>query len=242
MDIYWLQQTAADVPANDDWLSGSEAERLHGMRIPKRRGDWRLGRWTAKRAVLEYLAGRSCLCAMPDIEIHPAQTGAPEVLVTGLGDMPSLSISHCSGMAICAVAQPHAELGCDLESIELRSPTFVTDYFTEREQELLTHASAEARPLLSTLLWSAKESALKALRSGLRLDTRSVEVSFPAAVRGPDGNHGPKLELRSSPGWQPLRVCCCQARVFHGWWQAEDNMVRTMIASPPPFPPHRLQV
>jgi len=50
-DVYWLEQTEADVPAEDDWLSEREAVRLGRMRIPKRRADWRLGRWTAKRAL-----------------------------------------------------------------------------------------------------------------------------------------------------------------------------------------------
>ena len=33
IDVCWLEQTAADVPAADDWLSAGEAERLSGMRF-----------------------------------------------------------------------------------------------------------------------------------------------------------------------------------------------------------------
>ena len=67
-------------------------------------------------------------------------------------------------------------LGCDLEVIEPHSDAFITDFFTAEEQALITKASAEDRFLVATLLWSAKESALKALHAGLRLGTLSVAV------------------------------------------------------------------
>jgi hypothetical protein len=37
MDVYWLEQTRPDVPADNNWLSASEALRLNDMRIAKRR-------------------------------------------------------------------------------------------------------------------------------------------------------------------------------------------------------------
>ena len=86
-----------------------------------------------------------------------------------------------------------AELGCDLEIIEPRSDAFVADYFTTEEQALIARASAADRPRLLALLWSAKESALKALHEGLRLDTRCVIVS-------------PFDESFDLNGWSPLRV------------------------------------
>ena len=55
MEVYWLEQSAADVPAEDEWLSESERTVLAGLRFPKRRADWRLGRWTAKCAAAGYL-------------------------------------------------------------------------------------------------------------------------------------------------------------------------------------------
>jgi 4'-phosphopantetheinyl transferase len=54
MDVYWLDQTQADVPAGDEWLCAREAACLARLRFAKRRADWRLGRWTAKRALAAY--------------------------------------------------------------------------------------------------------------------------------------------------------------------------------------------
>ena len=100
----------------------------------------------------------------------------PKCVLRGRAETVTISISHRNGIAICAVAVGIVKLGCDLEIIEARSDAFIADYFTAEEQELIAQGRQEDRLLLVSLLWSAKESALKALHVGLRADTRSVEV------------------------------------------------------------------
>jgi 4'-phosphopantetheinyl transferase len=224
MDVHWLEQASADLPAADDWLCAGEAVRLSGMRFAKRRADWRLGRWTAKRAVSIYLDLPADPQSLARIEIRPAASGAPEVF---LGDDPApvtISISHRAAVAACAVAGLAAMLGCDLEIVEPRSDAFAGDYFTAPEQELLAQASPADRLRLLALLWSAKESVLKALRLGLRIDTRFVAVDpFVAQVSG-------------GSDWRPLRAHH-DGLIFHGWWRQTGDLVRTMVAAPPPARP-----
>ena len=55
MNIFWLEETDADVPSENDWLTPSEVLRVNAMRFAKRRSDWRLGRWTANLALATYL-------------------------------------------------------------------------------------------------------------------------------------------------------------------------------------------
>jgi hypothetical protein len=88
MDVYWLEQTQADVPGADDWLSASEAIRLNDMHIAKRRADWRLGRWTAKRALAAYLDVPGDSQAITGMEIRPAPSGANNILRTLVADPP----------------------------------------------------------------------------------------------------------------------------------------------------------
>jgi 4'-phosphopantetheinyl transferase len=145
-----------------------------------------------------------------------------------------ISLSHCAGIAVCAVAPHGAALGCDLEVIEVRSEAFVADYFTAEEQALVAQAPASDRPRILALLWSGKESALKALRAGLRLDTRSVLVM--PAEEGEECLRDPAEELRVD-GWHPLRVHYWHDHVFHGWWQETGSLLRTLVAAPPPVPP-----
>jgi len=234
MDVYWLEQTEADVPAENQWLSAGEMLCLAGLRFAKRRTDWRLGRWTAKRALAAHLNLPADLSALANIEIQAATSGAPEVYLLNQPASVTISLSHRAGAAMCTVARAEASLGCDLEMVEPRSDAFVADYFTANEQALVSQELAEKRPLLITLFWSAKESALKALRHGLRLDTRCMDVSpvDSTARHACDGRQNPypvSLLAPVSDGWRPLRVRYQGDRVFRGWWRSTDHMVRTVV-------------
>ena len=217
-DIGWLLASMAEVPAevpeDDGWLTPAERERLAGFGVPSRRADWRLGRWVAKRAVAAFLGG-----TREPIEIRAAADGAPEAFLAGKPAPVVLSISHRNGFGLCAVAAPSVALGCDLERIEPRSDEFVEDFFTAGEQAWLHRHPAADAPLLANLIWSAKESALKALRQGLRLNTRLVEVCLPAGA--------------GAGAWSPLSVRShATGETFHGWWRSLDGCVLTVAAAP----------
>ena len=220
MNVYWLEQTEADMPQENDWLSENEAVCLAGMRFAKRRADWRLGRWTAKRALSVCLDVPANPQVFRKMEIRPAPSGAPEVFFANQPASVTVSLSHREGRAACAVAISRVEMGCDLEIAEPRSDAFVSDYFTPEEQALVERAPANDRARLLALLWSAKESALKALHEGLRLDTRCVTVS-------------PFVTTFDLNGWRSLQVRYAGGRIFQGWWQHADNILRTVVAAPP---------
>jgi 4'-phosphopantetheinyl transferase len=245
MDVYWLEQAEADIPQENDWLSQSESIRLGSLRFAKRRADWRLGRWTAKCAVAAYLNLPAHPRVLAQIEIRPAPSGVPEVFFASKPAPATISLSHRAGTAICAVAAPGVVLGCDLEMIEPRSDAFVSDYFTADEQALVARTPAANQPGLLALLWSGKESALKALRVGLRLDTRCVIVS-PGDDAVPQGDdQGECVGVSALPfalscgrdDWRPLRVRYAGGCVFHGWWMSASKLVCTVVADPPPIPP-----
>jgi 4'-phosphopantetheinyl transferase len=224
MNVYWLEQTEAEVPSGNDWLSENEILCRNGLRFPKRRADWQLGRWTAKCAVAACLKIPTNSEVLARLEIRARPSGAPQVFVANKPVGLTISLSHREGHALCTVARTSIDLGCDLENIEPRSNAFVSDYFTAEEQAMVASRTEADRHSFLALLWSAKESALKALQTGLRLDTRSVCVSFDAK---PDVN-----------GWSPLQVRYAAAgKNFHGWWQSAPGIIRTMVASPAPKPP-----
>ena len=119
------------------------------------------------------------------------------------------------------------ELGCDLELVEARSDRFVRDYFTPPEQATVINppfnSSSDA---VANLIWSAKESALKVLRTGLRRDTRSVEVSFPVE--------------KSVDDWHSLRVRTEEGRHLSGWWRQYGEFLLTVVTGQPVPPPRSL--
>ena len=247
MDVYWLEQAESEIPAHDKWLSAKDAASFAGLRFAKRRADWRLGRWTAKRALAIYWNVPSDPETLSEIEIRPAPSGAPQAFFADEPADVAISLSHRSGVAGCAIAKSEALLGFDLEIAECRSEAFVRDYFATDEQRLITHVDAADRSQLVTLLWSAKESALKALRTGLRLDTRSVIVSPLTQDQGED-ELGHIRELYPSSrlpcalnNWCPLHVRCANGQVFQGWWQHTGSLLRTLVAAPRPLRPTLLK-
>lgn len=174
------------------------------------------------------------LSFLEDIEIQAARSGAPEVFLFNQRAAVTISLSHRAGSALCVVGWSGARLGCDLEMVEPRGDAFVADFFTANEQALVQRISAEERPLLVTLLWSAKESALKALHAGLQLDTTCMDVSptYAASQRAEDYRQSRSVVSRmgAAPGsWSPLQVCYAGAHVFRGWWRYADHMVRTVV-------------
>ncbi|MFZ3266263.1 MAG: 4'-phosphopantetheinyl transferase superfamily protein [Terriglobales bacterium] len=248
MHVYWLAQTEADVPQANNWLSAEETVHFNTLRFAKRSADWRLGRWTAKRAIAAFLNFPVHPQALANIEIWPAPSGAPEAFVANALAPVVISISHRDGRAMCAIASSRvdlgADLGCDLEIIEPHSDAFVADYFAPEEQALIAHSSPSNRELMMALLWSAKESALKAMREGLRLDTRSVIVRLIGDVlnnglldNDRSGNDSPSLNR-----WNRLQVHCANGQTFHGWWRNTKNVVLTVVASPRPDSPIFLDV
>ena len=227
MHVYWLEQTGTDIAVANSWLSFREVAWCDGFRFPRRRADWRLGRWTAKRAVASYLGLPDHPQGLAAIEIRPAASGAPEVFIADDRAPVAISLSHRAARALCVVAPIDAGLGCDLEAIEPRSSAFVADYFTPEEQQIIACEPGREQQRRLALLWSAKESALKTLHEGLRLDTRTVIVSF-------------ELEARTGEAWAPFHVRYDE-RVFDGWWREGDNFVRTIIVDPSPDLPVHLE-
>ncbi len=219
MNLYWLEQIQGDVPPGNDWLTATEAECQQVLRFAKRRADWRLGRWTAKCAVAAYLNLPAHPFVLTKVEIRTEASGAPKSFVDERPAAVTISLSHRDGRAICAVGPSGIELGCDLEVIEPRGDAFLSDYFTVEEQALVARAPAADQGRVVTLLWSAKESTLKALHTGLRLDTRSVVVS-----------PGSSFEVN---GWRPVQACYTDRQIFHGWWRYTDNILRTLVANSP---------
>ena len=165
------------MPASGDWLSPAESARLAGLRFPKRRSEVRLARWAAKQAVARALDLGDDAGTLARVEIRAARTGAPVAFV---GEEPAplaVSMTDRADWAVCVVAPAGLAVGCDLELVEPRSDLFVRDWFTPGEQRLVAGAdSGDERHLIANLVWSAKESALKVLQTGLRRSTRSVEV------------------------------------------------------------------
>lgn len=221
--LHLARSSRADVPDDDGWLTKAERDLLETLHVPKRRSDWRMGRWTAKKALRRQLSAAGRRVQPEDIQVMPGPGGAPVVTVRGRQGhrVPVVTISHSHGCAFAVAAPARVAVGCDLEWVEARSGRFVADYLTCEERTWVRAAPDEARALAVNLCWSAKESALKALGEGLRMDTRTVVVEAPQAA------------VSFHDGWRPLSVRAPGGLRLEGWWRANDGFVWTVVADAP---------
>jgi 4'-phosphopantetheinyl transferase len=215
MDLYWLEQSAQDMPHHNRWLGPQELKQLQGLIFLKRRMDWRLGRWTAKCAIAAQRQFPLDSQLLANIEICASPSGAPDAFISGRPANMIISLSHRDGIALCTLSSVPLRLGCDVELVEPRSMAFVEDYFTFEERDFVSRSPRRDHDCLITLLWSAKESALKAMREGLRLDTCSVVV---------------RPDLRQPKGWTSLQAYRRSGEIFYGWWREESGILRTVVA------------
>jgi 4'-phosphopantetheinyl transferase len=222
----WLLQEGADISLPPEmWLAPAEQEKLAGLQVAKRRGDWLLGRWTAKRLLQSVEQKRSgVVWPLAQLAIAPRADGSPELVSPRLPW--ALSLSHSHGRALAAVlpGDPDQAIGADLEKIALRPPSFNNDYFTPLEQAWLAELPADQKALGQTIIWSGKEAFLKAIKKGLTLSTQTVSC-LPSAM------------LRGDIGWQSLQVVSAwETRPWSGWWRTADDFVLTLVHPQNPIP------
>jgi 4'-phosphopantetheinyl transferase len=221
-DIHWHSSGLAEVPDDLGWLADVERDRFTSMRFPKRRFDALLGRWTAKNCVVRVLELGSDPQSLAGVVVKNATDGAPEVFVSGKQIPWVIAMTDRADWGVSALRQGEERIGCDLELVEPRSALFVEDYFTPKEQRVVKLGDPSE---LANLIWSAKESALKVLRTGLRRDTRTVEV---------------RLGTDRVDGWSSLAVTVDGHKVLPGWWIRYGSFLLTFVSVSDDAPPASL--
>ena len=223
--MLWWSAGLEHVPTVDDWMEEVEAERLATMRYTKRRSEAKLSRYCAKATVAMALGRATEPSALRSISIRNAPDGAPETRIDDHDGEFVVAMTDRADWAVAAVLAGRDRIGCDLELVEPRSAAFIDDYFTAGEG---SQVSGSVDPsLTANLVWSAKESALKVVRTGLRRDTRTVEVSH---------EHGD-----SAGEWRQLTVRSVDGQTMPGWWIRYGEFVLTVVAAVATSAPESLE-
>ena len=159
------------------WLTARELERASAIRHPGRRLEWIAGRMAAKKALQIHVRDHLGIHLQhTELEILPDPNGAPQArALHGLVDLPSLSITHAAGRAICAIMPASQHVGIDLTPVEERSDDFVQQWFTHSERILVTRHPGSTAWTVSAI-WAIKEAVSKVLGLGLKLATPEMEV------------------------------------------------------------------
>jgi 4'-phosphopantetheinyl transferase len=214
----WLARSVEQTPGGDAWLTAAERAYADRQAYTKRRTEFRVARFTAKSAIARALELPRDPATLAAIEIRHEPSGAPYACVRDRRIPWQVSLTDRADWAVCLLSPGPARIGCDLELVEPRSAAFVDDFFTPDERRYVAgRGDPAARDLAANLIWSAKESALKVLTTGLRRDTRSVEVHPTDA----DGD------------WGALSVTTEEGPAFPGWWRRYGAFVLTVASAEP---------
>lgn len=185
------------------FLSDTEQAVFDGFCFDLRRESYLAGRWVAKCLIQKALSLGNSFC---EIAIQNESSGKPYAVINGVPLDGELSISHAGRWAAAALSIDGLQVGIDVEVVTSRPRSFVMDYFTPDEIEILDSQSGNDDRNV-TLIWSAKEALLKALGLGLRLDTRRIWVdSIDLPGEG------------SSDGWNRLHLRTSDG-VWDGYWR-----------------------
>ncbi len=221
LNAQWMARGEHEIPRTDNWLAPAEVGRLLAIRFTKRRTEYLLRRWVCKQAVAVATGLPVDLPSLARIEVANRPSGAPYVHVDGAPLGLDVSITDRAGWAVCLVGEGLNRVGCDLEIVEPRSAAFVADFLTPDEQTYVASRRQTDRDAAANLIWSAKESALKVLQTGLRRDTRTVEALLGGAQAAGAG-------AEAEAGWARLNVRTAEGDVLPGWWRRDGDFLVTV--------------
>ena len=238
-ELRWIVATAAEHEAlgrgdaPPGVLSPAEQAALAAMRFPARRRKWLLGRWAAKRVLGAALRERGIDVPADRITVANDPSGAPYAELDGDRLPWTLSLSRRAEQAFAALSPADAPpIGVDLELVVPRDRALVRGFFTAAEADEVARRAGRDEHLAVARIWSAKESVLKAMKLGLRLDTRRVSVR--------------QLDAATVGGWRALDIAVRPEAggvlAFDGAWRDEGRYVLTVAAPRGPVAPAALPV
>lgn len=171
-----------------DWLTDGERETLAGLQAQRRREEWLLGRWLAKKLILDQ-ARVTPITPAPlgecDVEIFSldglGRRTRPRIMIGGLAQSWSLSIAHSEDLVLVALStHPRVSVGVDVVAVQSWTNSSLEMWFTTAERRWIE--TGAARP---STLWAIKEASYKAVNQGEPFVPRKIEVRPE-----PDGGYG----------------------------------------------------
>ena len=157
-----------DIINPEEYLSPTEKEYIQQIRHPQVRQNWIVSRVLVKRLTESALAqSQSDEFVYSDYTVvskNENNKGCQPIVTDKSGErLPYwYTISHVDGF-VAAGIDCNTPLGVDLCKVGAVAAVVERGFYTEREKNALANAAPEFRPILSSLIWAAKEAAYKLL-------------------------------------------------------------------------------
>jgi len=213
----YLAQTTGESPALDTIFIGADADGAPyaSCKLRGARGEDRL----AVSLSISHSHGTAFCGLVENVGMGDYAIKRLEIGDWRLGAIPQSPISNLP-LSQSPPLPISPSLGCDIEFVEPREPSFVRSYFTAKEMAAVM-AVGQNQDMLTTAIWSGKEAVLKALREGLRIDTRRITCRFEEFAAPPQE-------------WTPFQISVDEGLTaqfpgfWSGWWCIKEQFVLTM--------------
>lgn len=146
-------------------LSEEEKKRYNDYKYPARKKSFLLGRSTAKLAIKE-------LCNVEPGSYSVVSGIFSQPVIEGLPEKIQVSISHTNDVCASIAHYEHFPVGIDIEKIHAPNIDVIMKVLTSDEKKLV-----ESDELNAFLLWTAKESLGKAMRTGITIPLKLMEIN-----------------------------------------------------------------
>lgn len=147
-----------------------EKERYETFAHSKRKNSYLLGRVAAKHAISNFLK----INIKPN-EVH-IDSGVFSFPVVRFSHPVQVSISHCQNIAIALAYDESHPLGVDLEQIDEKKADVIKSGLNPEELQLARSLNI-AESVALTIIWSARESVSKILKTGITIDFKWLEIN-----------------------------------------------------------------
>jgi len=202
-----------EVKAVHEFLNEGEREIYWGFKTRKRQLEWLAGRVAIKSL---YSRVNNLNVSSAELIVERETSGLPYLVERGERASGRISISHNAGWVAVCQSDSELRIGIDLEEIRSRDPAFLTDYFSQAEQEQIMNGGIHTLDFRTNLIWSAKESVLKAISTGLGTDPLKVEI---------DGLHS----FEKKNGWSVLSAGYPEDKTQTSWKIYYRNRIDTVL-------------
>lgn len=151
-------------------LHEKELAYYRSLQFDRRKKSFMLGRYAAKTAIYELVGNERHSHVLIDwgvlnqpIVIHPTQKNI------------HISLTHCDDLGGAIAFPEFIPMGLDIERIDAKRLRTLGIQMTERERDLVPESLLPHITML-TLLWTAKESLSKILKTGLTIPLQLLEI------------------------------------------------------------------
>lgn len=159
-------------------LTDLEQQTYNKYKQSRRKESYLLGRYCAKQAIKTLSKNMD----FSSFSIISGQFNQPLIRGTGTSGL-SISISHSQSYAAAIAFYDSAPFGIDIQTVQSENKKSMLSIGTNSEIELIKETGWNEESAL-TLLWCAKESLAKAIKTGFLIAPQNFEISSIKSCNG----------------------------------------------------------